>query len=106
MRIAARLGLRFSKETEAAILDLSSSIQSLGKDRFMMEMNFMMAHGAAASSINLLQIFKLLESIFPAHLLREISQENVVKLVNILSLHVSFHGVGDCSAYARARYPE
>ncbi|KAK8957867.1 hypothetical protein KSP39_PZI001374 [Platanthera zijinensis] len=67
MRIAARLGLQFSKKTEAAILDLSSSIQSLGKDRFMMEMNFMMAHGAAASSINLLQIFKLLESIFPAH---------------------------------------
>ncbi|KAK8916268.1 hypothetical protein KSP39_PZI022763 [Platanthera zijinensis] len=31
MRIAARLGLRFSKKTEAAILDLSSSIQSLGK---------------------------------------------------------------------------
>lgn len=67
LRIAARLGLRFSKNTEAAILDLSSSIQSLCKDRLMMEMNYMMAHGAAASSINLLQKFKLLESLFPAH---------------------------------------
>lgn len=33
----------------------------------MLEMNFMMAHGAAASSINLLGKFKLLEILLPAH---------------------------------------
>ena len=31
LRIAARLGLSLSKDTETAILDLSSSVQSLGK---------------------------------------------------------------------------
>lgn len=67
MRIAARLGLQFSKETETAIQNLSSSVLTLNKERLMLEMNFMMAHGAAASSINLLEKFKLLELLLPAH---------------------------------------
>ncbi|KAI0489041.1 hypothetical protein KFK09_028882 [Dendrobium nobile] len=67
MRIAARLGLQFSKETETAIQDLSSSVLTLNKERLMLEMNFMMAHGAASSSINLLKKFKLLDLLLPAH---------------------------------------
>ncbi|KAG0462143.1 hypothetical protein HPP92_020619 [Vanilla planifolia] len=67
VRVAARLGLRFSRETIAAIQYHSSSILTLNKPRLMMEMNFIMAYGAAASSIHLLRKFKLLELLLPAH---------------------------------------
>ncbi|XP_020577317.1 uncharacterized protein LOC110022613 [Phalaenopsis equestris] len=76
MRIAARLGLKFSKETETAIQDLSSSVLTLNKERLMLEMNFMMAHGAAVSSINLLERFKLLEILLPAQATYLASQSN------------------------------
>ncbi|KAL0904909.1 hypothetical protein M5K25_027073 [Dendrobium thyrsiflorum] len=76
MRIAARLGLQFSKETETAIQDLSSSVLTLNKERLMLEINFMMAHGAASSSINLLKKFKLLELLLPAHAAYLTSQSN------------------------------
>ncbi|PKA47758.1 Catalase [Apostasia shenzhenica] len=65
IRIAARLGLQFSKETRTAMQDLSSSILTLDKARLMMEMNFMLAYGASVPSIHLLQKFKLFELLFP-----------------------------------------
>ncbi|KAK6924566.1 Poly A polymerase, head domain [Dillenia turbinata] len=66
-RIAARLGLSFSKEIEIAICELASSIKSLDKVRIMMELNYMLSYGAAAPSLNLLQTFNLLEMLLPFH---------------------------------------
>ncbi|KAK7853402.1 poly(a) polymerase i [Quercus suber] len=67
LRIAARLGLSLSKDTETAIHDLSSSVQSLGKSRIMMELNYMFSYGAAKPSLCLLQRFNLLEILLPFH---------------------------------------
>ncbi|XP_026403035.1 uncharacterized protein LOC113298485 isoform X1 [Papaver somniferum] len=67
LRIAARLGLSFSKETEIAIQDHLSSIKNLNKTRLMLEMNYMFSYGAAESSLCLLRRFKLLDIILPFH---------------------------------------
>ncbi|XP_072986294.1 uncharacterized protein [Typha latifolia] len=67
LRIVARLGFRFSKETATAIQDLSSSIIYLDKSRLLMELNFMLAYGAAVSSIYLLQKYRLLPIFLPFH---------------------------------------
>ncbi|KAJ6829162.1 putative poly(A) polymerase I [Iris pallida] len=65
LRIVARLGLQFSRETAAALEDLSPSIMTLSKDRLMMELNFMMAYGAAEPSIYFLQKYKILDVLLP-----------------------------------------
>ncbi|XP_042472519.1 poly(A) polymerase I-like [Zingiber officinale] len=65
LRIAARLGFQFSRETASAIRDFSSSILSLNAARLQLEMNFMLAYGAAESSIYALQKFKLLDILLP-----------------------------------------
>ncbi|KAK1322348.1 hypothetical protein QJS10_CPA03g02413 [Acorus calamus] len=65
IRIAARLGLEISEETAAAIKLLAPSVSSIVKVRLIMEMNYMMAYGAAVSSINLLQKFKVLDILLP-----------------------------------------
>ncbi|KAG9443125.1 hypothetical protein H6P81_018979 [Aristolochia fimbriata] len=67
LRVAARLGMAFYKDTEAAIRDLSPSIMNLAKDRLMMELNFMLAYGAAEPSLHMLQRFKLLDILLPVH---------------------------------------
>ncbi|XP_068646588.1 uncharacterized protein [Aristolochia californica] len=67
LRVAARLGMAFSKDTETAIHDLSPSIVTLAKARLMMELNFMLAYGAAEPSLRLLQRFRLLDILLPAH---------------------------------------
>ncbi|KAL6011931.1 hypothetical protein ACLOJK_002397 [Asimina triloba] len=67
LRIAARLGWHFSRETASAIRDLSTSITNLDKSRLMMELNFMLAYGAAKPSFHLLHRFKLLEIMLPIH---------------------------------------
>ncbi|XP_011650262.1 uncharacterized protein LOC101212579 isoform X2 [Cucumis sativus] len=67
LRIAARLGLSISKETETAIHKFSPSITSLDKSRLMMELNYMLSYGAAVPSLYLLQRFKLLGSLLPFH---------------------------------------
>ncbi|XP_052197608.1 uncharacterized protein LOC127804705 isoform X2 [Diospyros lotus] len=67
LRIAARLGLSFSKETEFAIRKLSSSIATLPQCRIMMELNYMLSYGAAEPSLCLLQRFNLLEVLLPFH---------------------------------------
>ncbi|XP_047314889.1 uncharacterized protein LOC124918866 isoform X2 [Impatiens glandulifera] len=67
LRIAARIGLSISKEIEAAIHKLSSSIASLAKSRLMMEMNYMLSYGAAEASICLLWRFHLLKTLLPLH---------------------------------------
>ncbi|KAJ4777871.1 CCA-adding enzyme [Rhynchospora pubera] len=67
LRIAARLGFWFSEETAAALRKLSSSVSTLTKERLMMELNFMLAYGAAKPSIQLLKKFGLLEILLPFH---------------------------------------
>ncbi|XP_057491907.1 uncharacterized protein LOC130777523 [Actinidia eriantha] len=64
-RIAARLGLSFSKETETAIHKLSLSITSLTKSRLMLELNYMLSYGAASPSLCLLWRFNLLDILLP-----------------------------------------
>ncbi|PIA46798.1 hypothetical protein AQUCO_01500383v1 [Aquilegia coerulea] len=65
LRIAARLGMSFSEETAAAINSLYLSILDLDKGRLMMEMDYMFSYGAAASSLNLLNRFKILDILHP-----------------------------------------
>ncbi|XP_021760031.1 uncharacterized protein LOC110724849 [Chenopodium quinoa] len=67
LRIAARLGFSFTKETEKAIENLYLSVKTLDKARLMMEMNYMLSYGASQSSFLLLQKFKILEIFLPFH---------------------------------------
>ncbi|CAL5188238.1 unnamed protein product [Lathyrus oleraceus] len=66
-RIAARLGLSLSRETEAAIWTCSSLVKDLNKDRMMIELNYMLSYGASESSLCLLWKFKLLQFWLPVH---------------------------------------
>ncbi|KAK6262007.1 hypothetical protein QUC31_007823 [Theobroma cacao] len=65
IRIAARLGFRFSRETAHFIKSLSCSILRLDKSRILMEMNYMLAYGSAEASLRLLWKFGLLEILLP-----------------------------------------
>ncbi|XP_031254346.1 uncharacterized protein LOC116112334 [Pistacia vera] len=65
LRIGARLGFRFSKETSHFIKHLSSSILKLDRGRLLMEMNYMLAYGSAEASLRLLWKFGLLEILLP-----------------------------------------
>ncbi|XP_027361514.1 uncharacterized protein LOC113869404 isoform X2 [Abrus precatorius] len=66
-RIAARLGLSLSRETEDAIWTYSSLVKSLDKSKIMIELNYMLSYGAAETSLRLLWKFKLLEFFLPVH---------------------------------------
>ncbi|KAE8657167.1 putative DNA binding protein [Hibiscus syriacus] len=65
VRIAARLGFSFSRETAHFVKNLSSSILRLDKSRLLMEMNYMMAYGSAEASLRLLLKFGILEILLP-----------------------------------------
>ncbi|XP_065856320.1 uncharacterized protein [Euphorbia lathyris] len=65
LRIAGRLGLSISKDTEVAICEFASSVKDLDKGRIMMELNYMLSYGAAESTIYLLRRFNLLELFLP-----------------------------------------
>ncbi|KAM0003919.1 putative polynucleotide adenylyltransferase [Helianthus debilis subsp. tardiflorus] len=65
LRIAARLGLSFSKDIESAIHKHASSILSLSTFRIMMEMDYMLSYGAAESSLRLLHRFHILKILLP-----------------------------------------
>ncbi|KAJ8772392.1 hypothetical protein K2173_027569 [Erythroxylum novogranatense] len=65
VRIAARLGFRFSRETAHCVKNLSHLISRLDKSRLMMEMNYMLAYGSAEASLRLLWKFGLLEILLP-----------------------------------------
>ncbi|OVA00606.1 Poly A polymerase [Macleaya cordata] len=67
LRIAARLGLSFSKQTATAIRNLSLSVMYLDKGRLMMEVNYMLSYGAAETSLCLLRRFKILDILLPFH---------------------------------------
>ncbi|KAI3759550.1 hypothetical protein L6452_07442 [Arctium lappa] len=65
IRIAARLGFRFSKEMAHAIKHLAHSVLLLDKGRHLLEMNYMLAYGSAEPSLRLLWRFGLLELLLP-----------------------------------------
>ncbi|KAH7833397.1 hypothetical protein Vadar_005914 [Vaccinium darrowii] len=74
IRIAARLGFRFSKETARSLRQLSSSLLRLDKGRIQMEMNYMLAYGSAEASLRLLWKFGLLEILLPLQAAYFVSQ--------------------------------
>ncbi|XAR48233.1 Polynucleotide adenylyltransferase [Bertholletia excelsa] len=65
LRIAARLGFHFARETAQSMRELSSSVLRLDKGRILMEMNYMLAYGSAEASLRLLWKFGLLEILLP-----------------------------------------
>ncbi|KAI3785923.1 hypothetical protein L1987_45049 [Smallanthus sonchifolius] len=65
IRIAARLGFGFSRETAHAIKHLAHSVLLLDKGRHLMEINYMLAYGSAEPSLRLLWRFGLLELLLP-----------------------------------------
>ncbi|KAI3722898.1 hypothetical protein L2E82_34079 [Cichorium intybus] len=65
LRIAARLGLSFSKDIETAIHKHASSLLDLSKSRIMMEMDYMLSYGAAESSLRLLHKYHILDILLP-----------------------------------------
>ncbi|XP_031490546.1 uncharacterized protein LOC116257721 isoform X2 [Nymphaea colorata] len=65
VRIAARLGFRFTKETANSLKFFSSSVLRLDKSRLLMEMNYMLAFGSAEASLRLLWKYGLLEILLP-----------------------------------------
>ncbi|KAK2649268.1 hypothetical protein Ddye_016757 [Dipteronia dyeriana] len=77
LRIAARLGLSLTKDTETEIHKLSPSNENLDQFRLMLELNYM-SYGAVEPSICLLHKFKLLEMFLPFHELLF----NLIKLVS------------------------
>ncbi|XVF59888.1 hypothetical protein PTKIN_Ptkin07bG0312100 [Pterospermum kingtungense] len=86
LRIAARLGLSFSKDTESAMHDLSASIEGLDKFRLMLELNYMLSYGAAETSISLLHRFNLLNILLPiqaAYINQQRSAKNSMMLMKL-----------------------
>lgn len=74
IRIAARLGFRFSKETACSIKEFSCTILRLDKGRLLMEMNYMLAFGSAEASLRLLWKFGLLDTLLPIQAAYFVSQ--------------------------------
>lgn len=64
-RVAGRLRFQFTNDTACAIQDLAHSIVRLDKQRLMMEMNYILAYGAAEASLRLLTRFKVLDILLP-----------------------------------------
>ncbi|WCJ20596.1 CCA-adding enzyme [Euphorbia peplus] len=89
LRIAGRLGLSISVDTELAICKFASSVKDLDKFRIMMELNYMLSYGAAESTIYLLQRFNILELFLPFQAgylncqFRKISPEGSVMLMKL-----------------------
>ncbi|KAH7293656.1 hypothetical protein KP509_28G035300 [Ceratopteris richardii] len=65
LRIAGRLGFKFSRETALAIKSLSTLISNLSNERLRLEAKYLMGYGAAERSVRLLWRFGMLEILFP-----------------------------------------
>ncbi|XP_047316895.1 poly(A) polymerase I-like isoform X2 [Impatiens glandulifera] len=65
IRVAARLGFSFTRDTALNVKSLSTSIQRLDKGRILLEMNYMLAYGSGEASMRLLWKYGLLELILP-----------------------------------------
>ncbi|KAI4314642.1 hypothetical protein L6164_027530 [Bauhinia variegata] len=109
LRIAARLGLSLSMDTEAAIHTFSSQVKSLDKGRLMLELNYMLSYGAAEQSLFLLWKFNLLENFLPLHaayLDQQCTKENsqtsnmLMKLFFHLDKLIGCDRPSDCTIWA------
>ncbi|KAL6959837.1 hypothetical protein U1Q18_039988 [Sarracenia purpurea var. burkii] len=99
LRIAARLGLSFSKETEIAIRKLSLSITSLAKSRIMLELNYMLSYGAAEPSLCLLWRFNLLDILLPFHaayLTQQARNQSSKSSVMLMKLFINLDKLVSC----------
>lgn len=99
LRIAARLGLSFSKETEIAILKQSTSIAGLAKTRIMLELNYMLSYGAAEPSLCLLWRFNLLDFLLPfqaAYLAQHASDHSSQRSVMLMKLFFNLDKLVTC----------
>lgn len=99
IRIAARLGLSLSKETENAIRTLSSSIKGLDKSRMLLELNYMLSYGAAGPSLCLLRRFNLLEVLLPyhaAHLAQQVRNQSAQSPVMLMKLFFNLDKLLSC----------
>jgi poly(A) polymerase len=65
IRLAARLGFRFTRETSHNVRSLAHSLLSLSKGRLQTEMDYMFSYGSAEASLRLLWEFGLLEILLP-----------------------------------------
>ncbi|XP_077212165.1 uncharacterized protein LOC143847272 [Tasmannia lanceolata] len=74
VRIAARLGFRFTRETAHYVKDFSYSVLRLDKGRLLMEANYMLAYGSAEASLRLLWKFGILEILLPIQAAYLVSQ--------------------------------
>ncbi|XP_011079124.1 uncharacterized protein LOC105162718 [Sesamum indicum] len=98
LRIAARLNLSFSKETEAAIYSLSPLVAQLCKSRINLEMNYMLSYGAAEPSLLLLKRFKLLEILLPFHAvyLEQVDNRDGVRSLMLMKLFFNLDQLITC----------
>ncbi|KAL8160103.1 hypothetical protein V2J09_001640 [Rumex salicifolius] len=93
VRLAARLGFRFTKEIAHSLKELSCSVLRLDKARILMELNYMLAFGSAEASLRLLWKFGLLEILLPVQAAYFVSQgfkrrdkrSNMLLLLTLLS---------------------
>ncbi|KAL1207195.1 hypothetical protein V5N11_036360 [Cardamine amara subsp. amara] len=105
LRIAARLGLSLSKDVETTIPEFVSSIANLGQFRIIMEMNYMLAYGAAAPSILLLMKFKLLHILLPfqAAYLDQASETSLSSSLMLVSLFSNMDKLVSCDQPADSK---
>ncbi|PON50006.1 Poly A polymerase, partial [Parasponia andersonii] len=99
LRIAARLGLSFSKDTATAIHSLSSSLMTMAKSRIMLELNYMLSYGAAEPSLCLLQRFNLLKIFLPfqaAYLVQQASTRSDQNPVMLMKLFFNLDKLVSC----------
>lgn len=85
----------------------------LFQSRLLMELNFMLAYGAAEPSILLLQEFKLLEILLPFHVSRRneisfafLSSKNVFRLSFFLGFCFVVSGSVSCKSNKKSTYPK
>ncbi|XP_071710746.1 uncharacterized protein [Rutidosis leptorrhynchoides] len=89
IKVAARLGFGFSRETKHSIKHLAHSVLLLDKGRHLLEMNYMLAYGSAEPSLRLLWRFGLLELLLPiqaAYFVRDGPRRRDKKTNMLLSL--------------------
>uniref|UniRef100_A0A1J3K9G1 Poly(A) polymerase I n=1 Tax=Noccaea caerulescens TaxID=107243 RepID=A0A1J3K9G1_NOCCA len=105
LRIAARLGLSLSKDIKTTIPDFVSSIANLGQFRIILEMNYMLAYGAAAPSILLLMKFKLLHVLLPfqAAYLDQASKTSLPSSLMLMKLFSNMDKLVSCDRPADSR---
>ncbi|CAH8353641.1 unnamed protein product [Eruca vesicaria subsp. sativa] len=105
LRLSARLGLSLSKDIKTAIPKSLSSVANLNPVRLFMEMNYMLAYGAAAPSILLLMKYKLLHVLLPfqAAYLEQASKTSQQSSLMLMKLFSNMDKLVSCKQPADSR---